>query len=617
MTYAGPAHAGAASNVGAAFRRPETAHVGAAFRRPATAHVGAAFRRPETASVGAAFRRPARTIATAAAAIALSAAVLAQTTVRFENVAQRVGLDFTHVNGATPDRHLAEIMSGGGLFFDYDDDGWVDVFLVDGGSLTDPVVAARARHRLYRNRGNGTFEDVTAASGIAHGQYGMGACAADYDNDGWIDLYVTTAGANALYRNGRGKAFSDVTRAAGVAGTPGFSAGCAFADVDRDGDVDLFVVNYVDARVENNLFCGDTAKKLRIYCHPLNFAPLPDVLYRNDGDGTFTDISREAGIAAQRGNGLGAVFGDYDDDGWIDLFVANDTTPNFLYRNVEGRRFEEVALVAGVSVASDGKPRAGMGTDFADYDGDGRLDLFVTNHELETHTLFRSLGKGLFEETTSRAGVGIPTLPYVGFGTLFLDYDNDADLDLAIVNGHVMNSPGHFRPGATEAQRNLLFRNDGKGRFTEISRQAGGGFALEKISRALAAADIDNDGDLDLLIVNNGEAVDLLRNDGGNTGNALLVRLVGTRGNRDGIGARLRLTSGGTTQLREVKAGSSYLAQHDLRVHFGLGGAARADRLEIRWPDGTTEVVGPLPANQIVTIVEGKGVTARAPFTRR
>jgi hypothetical protein len=554
-------------------------------------------------------------ISIAAIATAISSLLSAQPLVRFENIAPRAGLDFIHVNGSTPERHLAEIMSGGGLFFDYDDDGWVDVFLVDGGSLTDRAVASRARHRLYRNRRDGTFEDVTSASGITHSQYGMGACAADYDNDGWTDLHVTTVGSNALYRNNGGKAFTDVTRTAAV-GAAGFSASCAFADVDRDGDVDLFVTSYVDARVDNNLFCGDTTKKLRIYCHPLNFDPLPDVLYRNNGDGTFTDITREAGMTL-RGNGLGAVFGDYDDDGWIDLFVANDTTPNFLYRNRQGRGFEEVALVSGVSVASDGKPRAGMGTDFGDYDGDGRLDLFVTNHELETHTLFRNLGDGLFEETTSRSGVGVPTLPYVGFGTLFFDYDNDGDLDLAIVNGHVMNSPGHFRPGATEAQRNLLFRNDGKGRFTEVGRSAGPGFALERISRALAAGDIDNDGDLDLLVTNNGGAVDLLRNDGGSANGALLVQLEGTAGNRDAIGARVRLTAGGVTRVREVKAGSSYLAQHDLRVHFGLGPAATVTRLEIRWPGGATEILENLAANQTVTIAEGKGVTARTLFAGR
>jgi hypothetical protein len=539
----------------------------------------------------------------------------AESAVRFDNVASASGLDFNHINGATSERQLYEIMSGGGLFFDYNADGWVDVFLVDGGSLTDPLVASRAKHRLYRNRGNGTYVDATGGSGIAHSQYGMGTCAADYDNDGWVDLYVTNVGPNVLYRNNGGTSFTDVTRAAGV-GAPVFSASCAFADVDRDGDVDLFVTNYVDARVANNIFCGDTAKKLRIYCHPLNFAPLPDVLYRNNGNGTFTDVSLDTGIGGRRGNGLGVVFGDYDDDGWPDLFVANDSTPNFLYRNTGKGVFNEVALASGVSVASDGRPRAGMGTDFGDYDGDGNLDLFVTNHELEAHTLFRNLGKGLFEDATFPSGVGPATLPFVGFGTLFLDFDNDGDLDLAIVNGHVMNSPEHFRPGATEAQRNLLLRNEGSGRFREIGRLSGPGFALEKVSRTLAAGDIDNDGDLDLLVTNNGGTVDLLRNESGPGPNGLLLRLAGTRSNRSGIGARVRVTAGGTTQIREVKAGSSYLGQHDLRVHVGIGRATRVDRIDIRWPAGQTEVIENVAINQILTIVEGKGVTGRTPFVR-
>jgi hypothetical protein len=534
----------------------------------------------------------------------------------FENVAAAAGLDVQHVSGGTPERHLLEIMGSGGLFFDYDRDGWLDLFLVDGGSLTDRKVDATARDRLFRNRGNGTFQDVSAASGIRHQAYGMGTCAADYDNDGWTDLYITRVGPNALYRNDGGKRFTDVTAAAGVAGSPVFSASCAFADIDRDGDVDLFVVNYVDARLDNNVFCGDAAKRIRIYCHPLNFSPLPDVLYRNNGDGTFTDISAEAGIAPNRGNGLGAVFGDYDDDGWIDLFVANDTTPNFLYHNERNGRFSEVALLSGVSVAADGRPRAGMGTDFGDYDGDGDLDLFVTNHELESHTLFRNLGKALFEDVTFPSGVGPPTLPFVGFGAAFLDVDHDGDLDLSIVNGHVMNSAGHFRPGATEAQRNLMLANDGKGRFRDVTRASGPGFAGEAVSRALAAGDVDNDGDLDLLVTNNSGRVELLRNTVAGNRGAILLRLAGTRSNRDAIGARVRLTAGGVTQLREVRAGSSYLGQHDLRVHVGLGSAARIDRLEIRWPSGDTQIVEGAVPNEIVTITEGRGITARTPLRR-
>ncbi len=362
------------------------------------------------------------------------------------NAAGPAGVAFRHTNGASADRHLHEIMSGGGLFFDYDSDGWLDIFLVDGGSLTDPAVAARARHRLFRNRGNGTFEDATARSGIIHHSYGMGACAADYDNDGFTDLYVTAVGANVLYRNAAGKSFVDVTKAAGV-GASSFAASCAFGDLDRDGDVDLVVVNYVDARLDNNVFCGDAPKKLRVYCHPLNFKPLTDVLYRNNGNGTFTDISRESGIGATPGNGLGVVMADYDDDGLLDVFVANDTTPNFLFHNLGKGRFAEVALRAGVALATDGRRRAGMGTDFGDVDGDGDLDLFVTNHELETHTLYRNLGKGLFSEATAESGLSTPTLPYVGFGTALADHDNDGDLDIAIVNGHVVNMPELVRAG--------------------------------------------------------------------------------------------------------------------------------------------------------------------------
>lgn len=547
--------------------------------------------------------------------VIVSPSIPAQVAIRFDNVAAAAGVGFQHVNGASDARLLAEIMSGGGLFFDADNDGLVDIFLVDGGSLTAPAVAARARHRFFRNHGNGRFEDVSRDSGITHPQYGMGACAADYDNDGWTDLYVTNVGPNSLYRNIGGQRFVDVTSRAGVAGPSQFSASCAFADVDNDGDVDLFVVNYVDARPDNNIFCGDATRQFRLYCHPLNFTPLTDILYRNNGDGTFTDVSRQAGIAGHRGNGLGIVFGDYDDDGRIDAFVANDTTPNFLYHNEGNGTFKEVALVSGVAVASDGTPRAGMGTDFGDYDGDGRLDLFVTNHELEAHTLFRNLGRGLFEDATFPAGIGTATLPYVGFGTVFLDVDNDGDLDLAVANGHVMNSPQHVRPGAKEAQRNLLFRND-RGRFTEIGTQAGPGFALERVSRTLAAADVDNDGALDLLVVNNGGPADLLRNASASGNNAVLLRLVGTRSNRSAVGARVRATIGSATQLREVKAGSTYLGQNDLRVHLGLGRATAIDRLEIRWPGTTTETIQNVGANQMVTITEGKGITARAPLVR-
>jgi hypothetical protein len=572
--------------------------------------------------------------------------------VRFTDVTRESGVNVHHVNGASPDKHLVETMGSGGLFFDYDNDGWIDLFLVDGGSVTDPRVASQAKHRLYHNRGPSTlrepqgrpeqgrgttgsgqgtqFEDVTARSGIRHRDYGMGACAGDYDNDGRIDLYVTDFGPNALYRNRGDGSFTDVTASAKV-GEPRWSASCAFADLDKDGDLDLFVVNYVDADRQKTPYCGNAKLGQRFYCHPLNYPSLPNTLYRNDGRGVFTDVSDASGIGAHRGNGLGVVVTDYDEDGWPDVFVANDSVANFLFRNTGKLRFVEAALGAGVAVATDGQARAGMGVDAGDYDGDGHDDVVVTNLDFETHSLFRNLGDGLFEYATRAAGIAFATLPFVGFGVAFLDADNDGALDIAIANGHIMDNAPVYRSGSTYAQRKLLFRNAGSRRFTEIGGSAGDGFAAEKVGRGLAAGDIDNDGDLDLLVTNSGQTADLLRNDSGRR-NSLLVRAV-TRttpstaptsgpstqlraGNRDAIGARVRVTAGGRTQVRDVRAGSSYLTQNDLRLHFGLGDAAIVDRIEVTWPSGRSEVVTGVSANHIVTIQEGRGVAGRVPFVR-
>jgi hypothetical protein len=574
--------------------------------------------------------------ATAALAVHLVAAAAGQTTVRFTDVTREAGIDFRHVNGASPDKHLVETMGSGGLFFDVDNDGWLDIFLVDGGSLADPAMARQARHRLYRNRGNGTFDDVTGRSGIAQGDYGMGACAGDVDSDGWIDLYVTTFGPNTLYRNRGDGTFVDATGSTGGGippaasartadvGTadvgaafrrPMWSAGCAFADLDRDGDLDLFVANYVDADRRRSPFCGNATLGPRVYCHPLNYSPLPATLYRNNGRGAFTDVSVQAGVAAHRGNGLGVVVTDYDEDGWPDVFVANDSVPNFLFRNTGDGRFVESALAAGVAVATDGKARAGMGVDAGDYDGDLRPDIIVTNLDFETHSLHRSLGAGLFAHATSESGIGPPTRPLVGFGTAFLDADNDTQLDLVIANGHIMNNVAQLRSGAAYAQRKLLFRNTGGRRFAEIGRTAGPGFAMEKVGRGLASGDIDNDGDLDLLVTNNGQTADLLRNDSARAA-SILVRLLTAGGKRDAVGARVRVTAGTRTQVRTVTAGSSYLSQNDLRVHVGLGGAARADRIEILWPGGRTETLQDVAANQSIVVVEGRGIQRATPFAR-
>ncbi len=531
----------------------------------------------------------------------------------FQDVTKQAGIHFQHINGMTPEKYMPETMGSGGLFFDYNNDGWPDIFLVDGGSLVDEQISRRARSVLYRNNGDGTFTDVTTQSGIKNHGYGMGACTADYNNDGWVDLYLTNFGPNVLYRNNGDGTFTDVTQAAGV-GVHSWSTSCAFADIDNDGDVDLFVTNYVDFAVNNNKYCGDPIHGVRAYCHPNVYNGLPNVLYRNNGDGTFTDITKAAGVYTTAGKALGVVFGNYDNDGWMDIYVANDSVPNFLYRNRGNGTFEEVGVFAGVAVGSDGRTRAGMGTDMADYDNDGLLDVFVTNLDMETHNLYHNLGKGIFADTTFESGIGEVTLPFVGFGATFFDYDNDGNLDIAIATGDVLDNASYFRDTARYAQRNLLLRNEGTGTFKEVGLASGPGFALEKVSRGLAVADIDNDGDLDLLITNNGQTADLLRNDGGNRNHSLLVRTIGTKSNRDGIGARLQFRVGAMTQVREVKAGSSYLGQNDMRVHFGLGQASYADRLEVHWPSGTVDVLEHLEANQMLTIREGEGIIRREPF---
>lgn len=546
-----------------------------------------------------------------AAGPARPAAAPAAPRVTFVDVAKAAGVAFTHVNGASAEKFLPETMGSGAVLFDMDGDDDLDLFVVDGGAIADAATAARARHRLYRNQGEGTFRDVTAASGIRHRGYGMGACAGDVDNDGRVDLYVTAYGPNTLYHNDGGGVFSDVTRAAGVA-LDRWSTSCAFLDADRDGDLDLFVANYLDVPKAMSPFCGDPVRRIRVYCHPLNFTGLASVLYRNDGRGAFADVSRESGVDRHVGNGLGVAVGDYDDDGWPDVFVANDAVPNVLFHNERNGRFAEVGLAAGVAVARDGKPRAGMGTEFADVNGDGRLDLMVTNHEFETHSLFRNDGQGLFTDVTVETGLGPPTLPFVGFGVALFDFDNDGALDIGIANGHVIDNTGVFRPGSTHAQRKLLLRNLGR-RFADVGAQAGPGFADRVVGRTLVAGDLDNDGDLDLVVTANGGALQLLRNDGGNRRNAVVVRAVG-RSNRDALGARVSVVTAAGTVTREVKSGSSYEGQGDVRVHAGLGASRQIERIEIRWPGGAVERVERPPVNHRLTVEEGKGLTSSVAF---
>ncbi len=528
---------------------------------------------------------------------ALSTAAAPDCPARFTDVAPAARLVFTHDRGATPAHRMAETMGSGVAWLDYDGDGWIDLYAVQSGPF-DPGGSA-AQDRLFRNRGDGTFEDATGKAGLKDTAYGMGAFAADYDNDGDVDLYVTNRGGNILYRNEGNGTFADVTATAGVRASA-WSTAAAWGDVDGDGRLDLYVARYVDDSKEKDLFCGDTVTGKRIYCPPTVFPGTTGVLYRNRGDGTFADVTRPAGIDRAVGKGLGAVFLDIEPDGKLDLYVANDEVMNFLFRNVGGGRFEDVSVVSGTGFDPRGDPQGGMGVDAGDLDGDGLTDLVVANYEDQTNEHYRNLGEGVFEDVSLASGFGPRHWSLVGFGLNLLDFDLDGDLDAFIANGHVDEVPK--RQGAPYAQKPLLLSNDGAGRFRPTP--CGPAFDTALVGRGSAAADYDNDGDPDLAVSNSGGPLQLLRNDGAH-GRWLGVSLEGTRSNRQGIGARLvaELPSG-RRLTRQVTAGSSYLGSSDPRVLFGLGSEASVRTLSVYWPSGKVQVVRDLPAGKYVTIEE-------------
>ena len=533
-------------------------------------------------------------------------------TVQFADVTQTARVDFKHENSATSNKYLPETMGGGVALLDYDNDGRLDMFFTNGAKIDDPAPDGKRPdksdrkfwNRLYHQNGDGTFVDVTEKArltGMPRNHYGMGAAVGDYDNDGFQDLYLTGYGGNTLYDNNGDGTFTDVTNNAGVA-AGGWSASAGFFDYDNDGKLDLFVTRYLDWSFQNNRHCGEKKPGYRAYCHPDNFDGVANVLYHNNGDGTFTDVSSKAGIADPRGKGLGVAFADYDQDGFVDVYVANDSVQSFLYHNNGNGTFTEVGLLAGVGFNEDGKTFAGMGVDFADYDNDGHPDVVVTDLSNERYRLFRQNGDGSFRDVTNMSGVGAATLLFSGWGTRFFDYDNDGWKDLFVAQGHVMDTIEKTAPNLTYLQPPLLLRNE-SGRFVRVF--PGEVFRTDWAGRGAAFGDLDNDGDIDVVVANVGQKALVLRNDGGNHRNWLGIRTVGKTSNRDGIGCRVKVVStSGLIQYVTVNTSASYLSASDKRLLVGLGDEPTARLVEIRWPSGVVQKFEHVKSRQTLVATE-------------
>ncbi|HVG08723.1 MAG TPA: CRTAC1 family protein [Thermoanaerobaculia bacterium] len=518
---------------------------------------------------------------------------------RFREVSQPWGLSFRHHHGGSGQFYMPETMGAGVAVFDYDGDGDPDVFYVDSGAMRG-YQGETPRSALLRNDGAGKFVDVTERSGIRVTSYGMGTTAGDVDGDSDLDLYVSAFGPDQLFRNNGDGTFTEVTAQAGL-GNPLWGTSAAFADTDADGDLDLYVTNYVDFSYEKNPICGNQRLGLRSYCHPDVFNGEPDRFYRNRGDGTFEDATAAAGFAPDAGNGLGVIFGDLDWDGDQDLYVANDMTPAFLFENKGNGKFEEIGLLSGTALSDLGKPEAGMGVDLGDIDGNGFEDIIKTHLDLQTNAVYSNQGSLLFIDARYTSKLAEPSMYMVGFGTVFADLDQDGDLDNVIANGHIIHNAELFKTGTTYKQRNQLFENTGKGVFREVKD---GGLDVVRSSRGLAAGDLDLDGDLDLVVTNSDDLSEVYENVTAPAGGWLQVDLAGKRKNTAAIGARVELESGGRKQVRETRTGASYLSQSALTLHFGMGTAAQADRLTIRWPDGKVQALTRLPKDRRIVVFQ-------------
>jgi len=551
----------------------------------------------------------ARWTAVAALAWAYGAtAARADGPIQLRDVTAKTGIAFTHTDGGCGKRYIMETVSAGLALFDYDGDGDVDVYFLNGAPLRGTKAKAPPKNALYRNDGAWKFTDVTARAGVGDTGYGLGVAVGDYDNDGDPDIYLNNFGPNVLYRNNGDGTFTDATKNASVANGDKVGAGACFFDADRDGDLDLYVANYLKFSYETHEL--RTSRGFPVYSGPGRYAPAPDTLYRNNGDGTFTDVSAESGISASAGWGMGMVCADYDNDGDTDVFLANDVAENFLFQADGKGKFTESGLMAGVAFDLAGSAHGSMGVDCADYDNDGRLDFYVTSYQHQFATLYRNLGKGLFQDVTRMTGAGAGTFAHVTWGTGFVDFDQDGDRDLFIARGHLQDNVERYDDTTSYHTRNLVLMNDGKGKFVNVSDQCGDGLDVKLSSRGAAFGDLDNDGDIDVVILNSRREPTILRNDSPAGNHWIQIRLRGAKTNRDGVGARVKVVAGDLTQIDEVHSGRGYQSHFGSRLHFGLGKRERVDRIEVRWIGGGTDVLKDIGADRLITITEGGAVSA-------
>jgi hypothetical protein len=532
--------------------------------------------------------------------------------VRFTDVRQAARITFQQDSTQTEEKYYLETMGTGVAWLDYDQDGLMDLFFVQS-AATDIYKPPHPLHcALYHNNGDGTFTDVTEKAGVGgEGHYGQGVAVGDFDNDGFPDLYVTGYGRAILYHNNGNGTFTDVTAKAGVADDGGWSTSAGWFDYDKDGWLDLVVTNYIEWSPKNNLWCGEHRPGYRSYCHPGNYKGQRIKLYHNNHDGTFTDVSDASGVGKPEAKGMGVVLADFNNDGWPDIAVANDSWPNFLFINKHNGTFEDVSLVSGIAASEDGRYEAGMGIDAADVDGDGWQDVYITHLDFELNRLYHNNKDETFTDDTFRSGIGNKAILLSGVSMKFMDYDNDGWNDILQLNGAMLDNVQLYHGEVAYKEPLLMFRNLGKGHFEKVSDSLGPDFVRPIGGRGLATADYDNDGDIDIVTNNRDDYPSLLRNDGGNANNWLTIFLIGTRSNRDGIGASLKLTSKGFVQVEQAKGGMSYMSASDPRIHFGLGKRTKVDSLEITWPSGQVDRLTNVPTDQIIAVKEGTGIVPR------